>query len=506
MKKIFALIIIITILLSSCSNTTIVTSNNVTSAQTINPTSTPIVSATPKKSAKEVYKAALHNKVQLFSTYYKKEVNLNKLLSESFPDTPMKITRFTVLDMDGDELPEVVLEFSPDKNPIGFEVLHYMNDTVYNYSRTYRGLMGLKIDGTFSYSSGAADNGFGRLRFSPNDCEIDILGCVKPNKNNAGILTTSCFINSKPVTDESYASFIKEQSNKRDALWYEFSEKNIEAVFSDNAQIMNSSEDDSSKIIELMKNYEEFLPQAINDNKFSLVESYLLEGSSLHESQKKLVANLFAQGIKERLVSHDVVRIDFQGKDQYKVLTVESIAINYPQKGEEIKEFHWIYTVNKIDNNITLSNIEEWKDFDKFIKTAMSSVKADGYYFGNFVYGEYDNLLVDKLNKGRSVGLDKALENKAVMQKHETIINGLMNLGHDFTLVKSSILEKTGGEPSVKPYKVTKKITFNCIDKNSFKKEVNLIITFVITERRTGYKDLFGGYALITEIMDYKIE
>lgn len=503
MKKIFLLIIILTLFLSSCSNpnSTIVTSNILTSTPTINP----IVSATPENSAMEAYKAVLQNKVNFFSTNDKKNVNLDEYLKDGMGSGySYKLTRFTKLDMDGDNIPEVVLELQ-----IGgagfFEILHYMNGVVYGYNVVYRGLEDLKTDGTSWGSSGAADNSCNKMRFSKVGYEYDVLGYSKSSQNKEGF-TVSYFIDKKPVKAEAFESFVKEQDEKKDAVWYEFSEKNIEVVLSDLTQPTNSSEDESSKIVDLMKNYEELLPKAINANDFSLVESCLLKESSLYESQNKLVANLFAQGIKERVVSHDIVRIEFEGKDQYKVLTVESIAINYPQKGEEIKEFHWIYTANKVDNNIKLSNIEEWKDFDKFMQTAMSSVKVDGYYSGNFVYGEYDNLLVDKLNKGNSAGLDKALENKAVMQKHDAIINGLRNLGHDFTLVKSSVLENTGGEPPVKPYKVTKKITFNFVDKNSNKKEVSLIITFVITERRTGYKDLFGGYAIITEIMDYKIE
>ena len=42
--------------------------------------------------------------------------------------------------MDGDEVPEVVLELSVDNNPEFYEVLHYMDDTVYGYNITYRGL------------------------------------------------------------------------------------------------------------------------------------------------------------------------------------------------------------------------------------------------------------------------------------------------------------------------------------------------------------------------------
>ena len=67
---------------------------------------------------------------------------------------------FTVLDIDGDKIPEVVLELSIGNNPQDFEVLHYMNGAVYGYNIAYRGLMELKTDETFRYSNGASDTGW----------------------------------------------------------------------------------------------------------------------------------------------------------------------------------------------------------------------------------------------------------------------------------------------------------------------------------------------------------
>ncbi len=55
--------------------------------------------------------------------------------------------------MDGDKVREVVLELSVGNKPAFYEVLHYMDDTVYGYLIVYRGLEGLKEDGTFSYST-----------------------------------------------------------------------------------------------------------------------------------------------------------------------------------------------------------------------------------------------------------------------------------------------------------------------------------------------------------------
>jgi hypothetical protein len=221
---------------SNLNNSSSVSSNKTsgTSVPTSNPTSSPDVSANEKYLAMEAYKAVLQNKAEFFSTDNRKNIPLKDLLNR-VPESPLKITHFTALDMDGDKIPEVVLELSiGNNNPIFFEVLHYMNGTVYGYNRVYRGLLQLKIDGTFNYSSGAADNGIGKLSFDSNAGETDIiLGYSKSNNNN-GSIPISYFINDKPVTQESFNSFLKEQAEKKDAIWYEFSQKNIETELSKN--------------------------------------------------------------------------------------------------------------------------------------------------------------------------------------------------------------------------------------------------------------------------------
>ncbi|WP_315120810.1 hypothetical protein [uncultured Clostridium sp.] len=182
----------------------------------------------------EAYKAVLQNKAEFFSTDNKKKLYLNDFLTnEEIYGTIFKVTHFTVLDMDGDKVPEVVLELSVGNEPQFYEVLHYMNDTVYGYLIGYRGLEGLKEDGTFHYSSGAADNGFGKLKFELDTFKTEILGYSKSSQGD-GNLIISYFINDKPVTKESFDSFVNEQLEKKDAVWYEFSQKNIETELSIN--------------------------------------------------------------------------------------------------------------------------------------------------------------------------------------------------------------------------------------------------------------------------------
>lgn len=181
-------------------------------------------------SVAEAYKAVLQNKAEFFSTDDSKNLLLNDfLVKEKNNGVIYKITHFAVVPMDGDKIPEVVLELTVGNYPEFYEILHYMNGKVYGYTRVYRALEGLKTDGTFWASGGASDNECEKLRFNLNNCEVDVLGGMKSSQGTDG-LTVSYFINDKVVTKESFDVFRNKQGSKKDVEWYSFSEDNIKSI------------------------------------------------------------------------------------------------------------------------------------------------------------------------------------------------------------------------------------------------------------------------------------
>lgn len=222
---------------SSSSSTSNTNSNKSTgSSVPTSPFSTPSDSKSENRATQvstnnsilEAYKAVLQNKAEFFSTDNKKNLYLNDFLTnKEIYGTILKVSHFTVLDMDGDKTPEIVLELSVGDEPQFYEILHYKNDAVYGYLIVYRGLEELKSDGTFRFSSGVADNGFGKLSFESNASKTEMLAYSKSSQGD-GNLTISYFINNKPVTKEAFDSFSKEQSGKKNVVWYEFTQKNIE--------------------------------------------------------------------------------------------------------------------------------------------------------------------------------------------------------------------------------------------------------------------------------------
>ena len=99
--------------------------------------------------------------LNFFSIDNQRKLTLDDFLTnQELYGVVFKVTRFTMIDLDGDQAPEVVLELTVANNPEFYEVLHDVNGTIYGYNIVYRGLEMLKTDGTFLYSNGAADNGY----------------------------------------------------------------------------------------------------------------------------------------------------------------------------------------------------------------------------------------------------------------------------------------------------------------------------------------------------------
>lgn len=111
------------------------------------------------------------------------------------------LTCFTVLDLEGDGVPELIVQA---EGPYYSMILRYDGGLLFGYEILYRGMMDLKADGTYCFSSGHQDHGIGRASFTEQGMETNkLIWCQSvPTVND--IFPTKCewFANGKPATEE----------------------------------------------------------------------------------------------------------------------------------------------------------------------------------------------------------------------------------------------------------------------------------------------------------------
>jgi Uncharacterized protein conserved in bacteria len=223
------IVFLLSISITACSNN----KGNSTADNKSESNKTQLSAVDNKALALEAYKEVLLNKVEFFSADNKKNVYINDFLTnKEIYGTVFTLSRFTLLDMDSDEIPEVVLELKVDNHVEFYEVLHYINNEVNGNIQVQRGFKNLKTDGTMSYSNSAFNNGYMKLSFETNSSEAHILG-YHNSENKDNVVTQTYFIDNKPATQEAYNAFTKEQEEKKDAVWYNFSQENIETIITD---------------------------------------------------------------------------------------------------------------------------------------------------------------------------------------------------------------------------------------------------------------------------------
>jgi hypothetical protein len=142
-------------------------------------------------------------------------------------------SRFALLDLEGDEVPELVVELA-DEYPYFYVVLHYEEGTLYKHVFSLREFNELKDDGTFSWSAGAGDSGTGKLRFYTSEYVIEYLAHTASSLED-DVVTLQYYIGGEPVTQERYDAFATEQSAKPAAPWLEYTQENINSALSPQA-------------------------------------------------------------------------------------------------------------------------------------------------------------------------------------------------------------------------------------------------------------------------------
>ncbi len=181
------------------------------------------------KNALRAFNDVLQNNIEFMNTdghgSDTQRLRLKELLSDS---EQYKIIKFTLLDMDRDNTPELIFQYCTIDNkgdvPDFLEILKHHDGKVYGLNRTYREMKDLKIDASFSWSYSGFDNGYSKLGFESNSIKIVNLGyCQSSNDNQAEYF----FVNDKAVSEDEYTYFCENQNKKEYMIWYDYTSQNI---------------------------------------------------------------------------------------------------------------------------------------------------------------------------------------------------------------------------------------------------------------------------------------
>lgn len=96
----------------------------------------------------------------------------------------------------------------------------------------------------------------------------------------------------------------------------------------------------------LVLNYQNSMVQAINQNNFSIVEQFLLQGSKIYSDTQSLITNYNKQGLQEELSNHSIVSLQPGDADNtYKVDINATFKINNNNTSEKVMEESDEFTV-----------------------------------------------------------------------------------------------------------------------------------------------------------------
>lgn len=148
----------------------------------------------------ETFKAVLLNERTLLCTdkspYNNLDHEWNGYLNElAYDSNPITTPQFSVVDLDGDGVSEVVLAIE-DYN--GFIILRYKESNVYGFIVSYRTMYNLKVDGSFM-SSSSSDSSVGKMLFIGNTFfQDDIINSVEGTPDN------TYFIHNMPIAKDTF--------------------------------------------------------------------------------------------------------------------------------------------------------------------------------------------------------------------------------------------------------------------------------------------------------------
>ena len=191
--------------------------------------------AAPNTDTKGTYLSVLQGKSTFFSTDAGKDISVSQLNQAVSPDSSVKAvaTRFALIDLDKDGVQECVLQLKVNNDEyFGSLVLSYRNGRVYGYTLWYRVFYQLKSDGTFNFSGGVGNSGFGTISFTNTAYTVKQVTYSESSTGSDGKTSISYYVDQKASTQDKYEAAMGQQDAKPFAMWYDFTDSVIKSVLS----------------------------------------------------------------------------------------------------------------------------------------------------------------------------------------------------------------------------------------------------------------------------------
>lgn len=163
---------------------------------------------------------------------------LNNLPNRSYGNNEkMIISQFAVVDMDGDTLPEIVLETEDDSGYLnGYCILRYIQGEVWGYAIGSRSLENLREDGTHMGDAGAGDIWIERLLFIDDTFVKDEIAHMEEGYSYGNYTFHGINVD-KSVWDDTESSFFE----TKEAEWHDFTEEAIREWVTENSLLADIS-------------------------------------------------------------------------------------------------------------------------------------------------------------------------------------------------------------------------------------------------------------------------
>lgn len=241
MKKSFALLLALLMIISLTACAQRVETKK-PPAETAAPTFTPEPTATPEplgagseaapdpvsEPADSGFRAVLLGEADFISTDLGgQRLNIRDIRQAVTSDETIPVTAesFAVADLDGDGADEVIVLININNIDGSYEVLHELNGEIYGYTLVYRAFLAPRADGTFEYSSGAADTGVGRLAFFEG---MYVIAPLAYSESSGAVV--QFYANGKPTSQEEFTAILAQQEQKPYLEWYDLTAENIDSV------------------------------------------------------------------------------------------------------------------------------------------------------------------------------------------------------------------------------------------------------------------------------------